>query len=200
MVNYAAGPLGRDGVKRADRTWPARATVHSYRSFNNHYVSTTADTPPLPPDCVPACPVETARRLGHSVETLVSTYVGALVEEEHIANQCNDIYLDTTLPTSSVGPDGAHRERNATRQALHSRPNNPRVTMLGSARFTRPSDVRFDGESPVDSATRRGPAANSSRGSSVEGLGGGSTASALDRSRWAATCSCSSAILRSAML
>ena len=30
---------------------------------------------------------ETARRLGHSVETLVSTYVGALDDEEHIANQ-----------------------------------------------------------------------------------------------------------------
>ena len=30
---------------------------------------------------------ETARRLGHSVETLVSTYIGALDDEEHIANQ-----------------------------------------------------------------------------------------------------------------
>ncbi len=30
---------------------------------------------------------ETARRLGHSVETLVSTYVGALDDEQHIANQ-----------------------------------------------------------------------------------------------------------------
>lgn len=30
---------------------------------------------------------ETARRLGHSVETLVSTYVGALDDEEHIGNQ-----------------------------------------------------------------------------------------------------------------
>ena len=29
---------------------------------------------------------ETARRLGHSVETLVSTYVGALDDEEHVAN------------------------------------------------------------------------------------------------------------------
>ena len=29
---------------------------------------------------------ETARRLGHSVETLVSTYVGALDDEEHIGN------------------------------------------------------------------------------------------------------------------
>ena len=28
---------------------------------------------------------ETARRLGHSIETLVSTYVGALDDEEHIA-------------------------------------------------------------------------------------------------------------------
>ncbi len=30
---------------------------------------------------------ETARRLGHSVETLVSTYVGALDDEQHLANQ-----------------------------------------------------------------------------------------------------------------
>ena len=36
---------------------------------------------------------ETARRLGHSVETLVSTYVGALDDEEHVANQ----RVDTTL-------------------------------------------------------------------------------------------------------
>jgi integrase len=30
---------------------------------------------------------ETARRLGHSVETLVSTYVGALQDEEHVSNE-----------------------------------------------------------------------------------------------------------------
>lgn len=36
---------------------------------------------------------ETARRLGHSVETLVSTYVGALDDEEHIANQRVDSLL-----------------------------------------------------------------------------------------------------------
>ena len=36
---------------------------------------------------------ETARRLGHSVETLVSTYVGALDDEQHIANQRIDNYL-----------------------------------------------------------------------------------------------------------
>ena len=36
---------------------------------------------------------ETARRLGHSVETLVSTYVGALDDEEHIANQRVDTIL-----------------------------------------------------------------------------------------------------------
>ena len=38
---------------------------------------------------------ETARRLGHSVETLVSTYVGALDDEEHTANQRIDRYLGT---------------------------------------------------------------------------------------------------------
>ena len=36
---------------------------------------------------------ETARRLGHSVETLVSTYIGALDDAEHIANQRIDTYL-----------------------------------------------------------------------------------------------------------
>ncbi len=36
---------------------------------------------------------ETARRLGHSVETLVSTYVGALDDEEHVANQRVDSLL-----------------------------------------------------------------------------------------------------------
>lgn len=36
---------------------------------------------------------ETARRLGHSVETLVSTYVGALDDEEHIGNQRIDSIL-----------------------------------------------------------------------------------------------------------
>lgn len=37
----------------------------------------------------------TARRLRHSVETLVSTYVGALDDEEHTANQRIDTYLAT---------------------------------------------------------------------------------------------------------
>ena len=36
---------------------------------------------------------ETARRLGHSVETLVSTYVGALDDEEHVGNQRVDLIL-----------------------------------------------------------------------------------------------------------
>ena len=36
---------------------------------------------------------ETARRLGHSVDTLVSTYVGALDDEEHIGNQRIDSIL-----------------------------------------------------------------------------------------------------------
>ena len=43
---------------------------------------------------------ETARRLGHSVETLVSTYVGALDDEEHTANQRIDTYLQ---PASTEG-------------------------------------------------------------------------------------------------
>ncbi|MEO6125483.1 MAG: hypothetical protein ABIR32_17435 [Ilumatobacteraceae bacterium] len=46
---------------------------------------------------------ETARRLGHSVETLVSTYIGALDDEEHIANQRIDTFLDTSARASNVG-------------------------------------------------------------------------------------------------
>ena len=38
---------------------------------------------------------ETARRLGHPVETLVTTYIGALDDEEHTANQRIDTYLHT---------------------------------------------------------------------------------------------------------
>ena len=44
---------------------------------------------------------ETARRLGHSVETLVTTYIGALDDEQHIANQRLDTHLNpeqTTAP------------------------------------------------------------------------------------------------------
>ena len=41
---------------------------------------------------------ETARRLGHSVETLVSTSVGALDDEEHIANQRIVTYLEPNSP------------------------------------------------------------------------------------------------------
>ena len=36
---------------------------------------------------------ETARRLGHSVETLGSTYVGALDDEEQVGNQRIDSIL-----------------------------------------------------------------------------------------------------------
>jgi hypothetical protein len=36
---------------------------------------------------------ETARRLGHSVETLVSTYVGALENEEAVGNTKIDLFL-----------------------------------------------------------------------------------------------------------
>ena len=46
---------------------------------------------------------ETARRLGHSVETLVSTYVGALDDEEHTANQRIDTYLRSE-PAKPVSP------------------------------------------------------------------------------------------------
>ncbi|MGH9272698.1 MAG: tyrosine-type recombinase/integrase [Ilumatobacteraceae bacterium] len=42
---------------------------------------------------------EVARRLGHSVETLVSTYVGALGDDEQIANDRIDLVL-ARLPSS----------------------------------------------------------------------------------------------------
>ncbi len=51
---------------------------------------------------------EIARRLGHSVETLVSTYIGALDEEEHIANQRLDTYLQPHL-TNQSSPDEGQR-------------------------------------------------------------------------------------------
>ncbi len=38
---------------------------------------------------------DVARRMGHSVETLVSTYVGALDGDEEIANQRIDAVLAT---------------------------------------------------------------------------------------------------------
>ena len=46
---------------------------------------------------------ETARRLGHSVETLVSTYVGALDDEQHIANQRLDTYLNVEHTKATPG-------------------------------------------------------------------------------------------------
>ncbi len=48
---------------------------------------------------------ETARRLGHSVETLVSTYVGALDDEEHIANERIDTYLDAPAAATDAQSD-----------------------------------------------------------------------------------------------
>ena len=37
---------------------------------------------------------EVARRLGHSVETLVSTYVGAMEADEEVGNTRIDLVLD----------------------------------------------------------------------------------------------------------
>ena len=44
---------------------------------------------------------EVARRLGHSVETLVSTYVGAMEADEELANERIDLVLDEEHPRSS---------------------------------------------------------------------------------------------------
>lgn len=45
---------------------------------------------------------EVARRLGHTVETLVSTYVGALTGDETLTNERIAAALDATSP-SNVG-------------------------------------------------------------------------------------------------
>ena len=49
---------------------------------------------------------ETARRLGHSVETLVSTYVGALNDEETVGNERIETLLvsftESTKPSNSM--------------------------------------------------------------------------------------------------
>jgi integrase len=37
---------------------------------------------------------EAARRLGHSIDTLVSTYIGSLTKEEEIANERIGAFLD----------------------------------------------------------------------------------------------------------
>jgi hypothetical protein len=38
---------------------------------------------------------EAARRLGHSIDTLVSTYIGSLTKEEEIANERISAFLDS---------------------------------------------------------------------------------------------------------
>lgn len=49
---------------------------------------------------------ETARRLGHSVETLVSTYVGALAGDEALSNARIEQVLAGAPPLVAV-PSGA---------------------------------------------------------------------------------------------
>ncbi len=51
---------------------------------------------------------EVARRLGHSVETLVSTYVGALDDEEHVGNQRIEHALEALARSGHVGVVGRH--------------------------------------------------------------------------------------------
>ncbi|MEP7112211.1 MAG: hypothetical protein ABI862_03010 [Ilumatobacteraceae bacterium] len=61
---------------------------------------------------------ETARRLGQSVETLVTTYVGALDDEEHTANQRIDTYLQPQVPNNRPPTAGEVQiSRNVTPQA-----------------------------------------------------------------------------------
>lgn len=48
---------------------------------------------------------EVARRLGHSVETLVSTYVGAIVGDEELGNKRIQLVLDGVQPDESTVDD-----------------------------------------------------------------------------------------------
>jgi integrase len=52
---------------------------------------------------------EAARRLGHSVETLVSTYVGALQGDDEAANKLLDIAYATTREQIDVSPGSSSR-------------------------------------------------------------------------------------------
>lgn len=54
---------------------------------------------------------ETARRLGHSVETLVSTYVGALQDEEHVGNERIELVLVATEAGAPLQPRVSGRAR-----------------------------------------------------------------------------------------
>jgi hypothetical protein len=74
--------------------------------------------------------LRTAVQLGHSVETLVSTYVGALDDEEHIANLRVDTILGQPLGSdfASAGPSAdVNGPVQATRPGVPSR-------MLNAAR------------------------------------------------------------------
>ena len=48
---------------------------------------------------------ETARRMGHSVETLVTNYVGALTDEEEVANQKIDAMFESSNPEEPKDED-----------------------------------------------------------------------------------------------
>ena len=57
---------------------------------------------------------EVAKRMGHSVETLVSTYVGALAGDEELANDRIDAALGSMTPDaaeSDVDGRGEQRSR-----------------------------------------------------------------------------------------
>lgn len=53
---------------------------------------------------------EVAKRMGHSVETLVSTYVGALDGDEAVANDRIEAVLTGSAKASTVGRSGRRRE------------------------------------------------------------------------------------------
>jgi hypothetical protein len=63
-----------------------------------------------------------ARRLGHSVETLVSTYVGALQGGDTASNKLIDTTLAGTRHQIVVPPSGSSRALPADRRKAGSKP------------------------------------------------------------------------------
>jgi integrase len=68
---------------------------------------------------------EAARRLGHSVETLVSTYIGAMEGDDTEANALVDGVLATTREAVIVGDEAAPRARRS-RTTRHPQLDPPR--------------------------------------------------------------------------
>jgi integrase len=86
---------------------------------------------------------EVARRLGHSVETLVSTYVGALTGDESLANQRIDLVLARSVDPSDVPTSDASLRPCAVLAA--SAPQTDDGQAAHQQRFTEPRDTSSPG-------------------------------------------------------